>query len=106
MGGIPGCRSLLLAFCDPVYCKFTVMRIDLDSDRPAVAPRGGKKRAPAPHERVEHGITNKGEKFHAAQRKFDGKRGRVADPGLALAIKSPQAIGPVLEFIRPDIGLP
>ena len=60
---------------DPAYRDLAVMRVDLDPESPAVAPRGGEERAPAAHEGIQHGVADKREEFHATQRQLDREGG-------------------------------
>jgi len=92
-------------FCFPLHGNTfrrepAIVRIDLDPDRFSIASRCCHERAPASHERVKHGVANKGEEFHAAQGEFYREWGRMADPGLALAVKRPQAVGPFHESVQ------
>ena len=89
---------------DPVGRYRAVLGIDLDSDPIPVVKRSSNKCRAAPHERIEHRVAREREKFHAPHRKLDGERGRVPDPGLALAVEGPESVCPFHELLFCDIG--
>ena len=86
--------------------ELAIVRIDLNPDCLAVTPGRGHERTPASHERVEHGVSDKGEEFHAAQGQFYREGSGMTDTGFALAVKRPQAVGPFHELVPGNVGLP
>ena len=66
---------------DPFHRYLTVMRVDLDPDRFAVALRSGNKRAPAAHEGIEHGVARQTRRVSCTAAEARPGRGRGGRSG-------------------------